>query len=77
MQEVARLNISKKAIAERILQNSSVIKGLVSETYEELDRLNSSIQEFFREGKLDSGVAAKEASENLSKLTSKFEELKE
>ena len=67
----------QKAITQLILQNSSDLKGIVSETYEELDRLNSSIQQFFREGRSDSGVAANEASKNLAVLTGQFTKLKE
>ena len=77
MKEVARLNISQKAITQLILQNSSALKGIITETYEELDRLNSSIQEFFREGKSNSSMAANEASKNLAVLTGQFTKLKE
>jgi hypothetical protein len=77
MKEVARLNISRKAITNLILLNSSDLKGIITETYEELDRLNSSIQEFFREGKSNSDVVANEASKNLAVLTGQFTKLKE
>tara|TARA_R100001079_G_C4437328_1_gene147057 strand:- start:109 stop:1260 length:1152 start_codon:yes stop_codon:yes gene_type:complete len=77
MKEVARLNISRKAITDLILLNSSDLKGIITETYEELDRLNSSIQQFFREGKSNSSIAANEASKNLAVLTGQFTKLKE
>ena len=77
MKQVGRFDISKKAITELILQNSSQLKGIVTETYEELDRLNSSIEGFFRGGRRDQGVAANEASKNLAVLTGQLTSLKE
>ena len=77
MKEVGRLNISQKAVTQLILQNSSDLKGIVTETYEELDRLNSSIEGFFRGGLRDQGVVANEASKNLAVLTGQLTKLKE
>jgi len=77
MKEVARLNISRKAITQLILKNSSELKGTISETYEELDRLNSAIENFFRSGQPGAGEVARQASKNLSILTQDFTKLKE
>ena len=39
MKEVARLNISRKAVTQLILKNSSDLKGIISETYERIRRV--------------------------------------